>query len=217
MNKITRWNKNQIIVALQNIYKMYGKIQINKLDYYRKKGLICDRGGIRKRFGSIENAGIIAGIKFDKEYKKKWTKKNIISSFKKALEKQQQISKKEIRENFKTLEVCCDQTIREKFGSLDSLASVLDIEFVKHRKIKKIKIGTNEKDILDFYEKKMGHKIIRQYYTSGRFLDGYIPELNVAIEVDEKAHRYKRVEDYLREEEIKSRLGCEFIRIRDGW
>lgn len=44
-------------------------------------------------------------------------------------------------------------------------------------------------------------------------LDGYIPELNLAIEYDEKQHEYQQKEDKVREKEIDKELNCDFVRV----
>jgi very-short-patch-repair endonuclease len=77
------------------------------------------------------------------------------------------------------------------------------------------RIGRNEKELLDELENKLGYRIIRQYRIGGYFLDGYIPEINLAIEVDEKYHENNKEKDIKREEYIKQKLGCKFLRIKD--
>lgn len=72
---------------------------------------------------------------------------------------------------------------------------------------------TNVKQILDKLEIKSGYKIIRQYKVLGYFLDGYIPELNLTIEVDEKPKN--TLKDIQREKEIINKLKCYLIRIKD--
>jgi hypothetical protein len=76
-------------------------------------------------------------------------------------------------------------------------------------------IGRNETQILDNLEQELDHRIIRQFKVGGYFLDGYIPEINLAIEVDEKYHQYQTEKDKIREEFIKAKLGCQFLRIKD--
>jgi len=76
-------------------------------------------------------------------------------------------------------------------------------------------IGHNEKQILDNLEKKLGYKILRQYLIEGYWLDGYIPELNLAIEIDEHYHKKYEERDLIRQEIIENKLGCKFIRIKD--
>ena len=75
------------------------------------------------------------------------------------------------------------------------------------------RIGRNEIQILGELEKKLGYRIIRQYEIGGYYLDGYIPEINLAIEVDEKPKITEK--DIEREEFIKQKLGCRFLRIKD--
>lgn len=74
-------------------------------------------------------------------------------------------------------------------------------------------IGHNEKQILDKLENELNYKILRQYEVEGYFLDGYIPEINLAIEVDEKPKNKEK--DIEREKTIRNKLGCEFMRIKD--
>jgi len=72
-------------------------------------------------------------------------------------------------------------------------------------------IGKNEKEILDNLEVLFRHKIERQYFIKGYSLDGYIPLLNIAIEVDEKNHRNIKCMVH----DDKKELNCLFIRIKD--
>ena len=74
-------------------------------------------------------------------------------------------------------------------------------------------IGRNEKQILDKLEEQYNYKILRQYSVDGYFVDGYIPEKNLIIEVDEKPKVKER--DLERENYIKEKLNCEVVRIKD--
>lgn len=74
-------------------------------------------------------------------------------------------------------------------------------------------IGHNEKQILDRLEVEIGYKILRQYEVEGFFLDGYIEELNLAIEVDERPKNKER--DIERQKIIENKLNCKFMRIKD--
>jgi len=78
-------------------------------------------------------------------------------------------------------------------------------------------VGKHEKEILDELERELHYKILRQYKVGKYHLDGYIPELRLAIEVDEKRHRWSKwqVRDKEREEYIKKKLECVFWRIKD--
>jgi len=79
-------------------------------------------------------------------------------------------------------------------------------------------IGKHETEILNKLEKKYDRKILRQYSIIGYFLDGYIPELNLAIEIDESHHFNKDGNlysyDIIRQNEIESELGCQFLRVK---
>jgi len=55
-----------------------------------------------------------------------------------------------------------------------------------------------------------------EYRCIGWFLDYYEPILNVAIEFDEKHHRYSLDKDKARQERIIKHLGCTFFRIKQG-
>jgi very-short-patch-repair endonuclease len=74
-------------------------------------------------------------------------------------------------------------------------------------------IGHNEKQILDKLEQELNYKILRQYEVEGYFIDGYIEELNLAIEVDEKPKNKER--DIERQKIIENKLNCKFMRIKD--
>lgn len=78
------------------------------------------------------------------------------------------------------------------------------------------RIGTFEYPILLGLEEALECEILRQYYVCGYSLDGYIPKLNLAIEIDEQyGHSSKtRIEkDKIRENNIKKELDCVFWRI----
>lgn len=76
-------------------------------------------------------------------------------------------------------------------------------------------IGHNETEILNKLEQELGYKIVRQFNCEGFFIDGYIPELNLCIEIDEKHHLRNIEKDMVRQSIIKNKLGCIFIRIKD--
>lgn len=82
-----------------------------------------------------------------------------------------------------------------------------------------VKIGTNEKKLLDDLEIILGKCIVRQYSVVGYAVDGYIPELNMVIEIDEKHHYDRngdlRKKDVKRQQLITESLNCDFIRVRD--
>lgn len=60
-------------------------------------------------------------------------------------------------------------------------------------------------------------KGIAQYKIDDKYrIDYYIPDLKIAIEYDESGHKdYDREKERMREEYIKNKLGCKFIRVPD--
>lgn len=58
------------------------------------------------------------------------------------------------------------------------------------------------------------YEIIPQYKILNYFIDWYIPELNIAIEFDEKYHENKKG-DNTRQKEIEKELNCKFIRYKN--
>ena len=60
-------------------------------------------------------------------------------------------------------------------------------------------------------------KIKKKISKEGFLIDGYIPELNLCIEVDEIGHikEKKKEKDIERQKIIEDKLGCKFLRIKD--
>lgn len=73
--------------------------------------------------------------------------------------------------------------------------------------------GKNEIKILDTIQQRMLFQMIRQFKVAGYFIDAYLPELKLAIEIDERPKNKQK--DIDREETIKKELGCQFLRIKD--
>ncbi|PSU43043.1 hypothetical protein C9J12_28455 [Photobacterium frigidiphilum] len=56
-------------------------------------------------------------------------------------------------------------------------------------------------------------ELLSQFSAGPYLIDGYFPDLNLAIEIDEPYHQRTKELDAIREAEIKEILGCEFFRI----
>jgi hypothetical protein len=111
-----------------------------------------------------------------------------------------------------------DQTVRNKFGSLDTLAEEANIEFKRPKHRTTGGIGKNERFARKMYELQTGHKIIPHFKvetkTKTYIVDWFDADLNSPIEFDESHHKYQRIQDEIRENDILSRLNCnKFIRI----
>lgn len=59
-----------------------------------------------------------------------------------------------------------------------------------------------------------GFIIEKQYKVSQYLIDWYIPELNIAIEFDEKYHYKNSIKDKERQNYIENKLGCKFLRYK---
>lgn len=56
-------------------------------------------------------------------------------------------------------------------------------------------------------------KLMSQYPVDKYFIDGYFPDLKIAVEIDEPYHNRQKEDDSKRESDIKTELNCEFFRI----
>ena len=149
--------------------------------------------------------------------RKKWPKEKIIKSLKKIIDKIGPIKKIDIKTLHYNFDFCTETTVRKNWKDLDTLANKIQINWKKPKK--KRKIGLNEIGLLDEIEKENNIKLERQHpvhvNNSYKYIDGYDPINKVAYEVDESHHKRQEVKDFIREREIKDKLGCEFVRIKD--
>ena len=57
---------------------------------------------------------------------------------------------------------------------------------------------------------------VEQYSVGNYRIDLYIPKYNIAVEIDEKEHKYKQDYDTIRQKYIEKQIHCTFIRINEG-
>ena len=57
---------------------------------------------------------------------------------------------------------------------------------------------------------------ILQYQVDNYRIDLYIPKFNLAIEIDEREHKYKKDYDDIRQRYIENKIHCKFVRINEG-
>ena len=62
----------------------------------------------------------------------------------------------------------------------------------------------------------MNIKYIPQYPVESYRIDLFIPKYNIAIEIDEEEHKYKKDYDLKRQSYIENLIHCTFIRINEG-
>ena len=74
-------------------------------------------------------------------------------------------------------------------------------------------IGKDARICLDILEKLTKYKIVREVRVCGYFLDGYISEINLAIEFQEKHHLYKKQKEHDERKEIDiiDELDCNYL------
>jgi len=156
------------------------------------------------------------------EKKKEWHKNN--------KEKDIITAKKMVATRRKNNTYVCSEEQRKKIGNALRGREVSE-ENRKNCRIARIKyieknckgvlpnLGKNEKRILDEIEKTFEYKIIRQYPVCGYYVDGYIKELNLVIEIDElhhfDFHGNLKEKDSIRQNNIEEELNCKFLRIKD--
>jgi hypothetical protein len=143
----------------------------------------------------------------------KWTKERIINSYLK-LPNIYLVEWNDYRMKGKIPDM---GAIRKQFGSLDNFINITQKPFKIN--VNEWLLGKHEKKLINKKEKELNIKFRRQYYVNGFWLDGYNKDNNIAIEVDEIQHKWKKQKlyDIKREQIIKEILGCIFIRIKDGW
>lgn len=66
--------------------------------------------------------------------------------------------------------------------------------------------------IVEDFLNTLGLSSERQYPIGGFFIDLYIPELDLAVEIDEEAHKYNKYKDAARQAFIEKSLKCKFLR-----
>jgi len=209
-----KYTKEDVIKGLKLISKKYGKfrpMELNKL--LKKEGLFC-KDIVVKYFGGVRKALKELNIYHRNHY---WSNKRIINTLLELNKKHGKFKKTDINLIFrKEDELCGAKLIRDRFGSLEKAAEYAGITFEQHTSMVP-NIGRNETEILDSIEIENNITINRQYQVWPYHLDGYDSVNNIAYEIDELHHSSteNKIRDFLREQSIKQRLGCEFVRIKD--
>lgn len=70
-------------------------------------------------------------------------------------------------------------------------------------------------EIKDFLDG-MNIDYIPQYLVDNYRIDLYIPKYNLAIEIDEEEHKYKKEYDSKRQSYIENKIHCKFMRVNEG-
>lgn len=142
------------------------------------------------------------------------------------------INKKEFLETFKDFKNMIPNNIKyiNLFTATGYLKIVKSFQ-IRHdyEKLKKIYKLLNGKENINMYTsnipnelyfkeslfeafKSLNIKVIHQFQIDIYRVDFYIPEYNVVIEYDEEYHKSTYYQDILRENKIKEKINCSFIR-----
>lgn len=62
----------------------------------------------------------------------------------------------------------------------------------------------------------MSINYVEQYRVGKYRIDLYIPQYNLAVEIDEEDHKYKKEYDKIRQKYIEKQIHCKFIRVNEG-
>lgn len=98
---------------------------------------------------------------------------------------------------------------------IDKVKYILNTSNTQESLIRRFRIKRYEEKTIPFIMESLKniYSLIYQYRVDNYFIDLYIPELNLAIECDENGHRfYDKQKELEREQYVKNKLGCEFIR-----
>ena len=231
--KKTFWTKEKIISEVKKGIKN-NEIKYKK-DIRSKIGLCRDT--VILRFGSMKNFEKELGYKFPKapfivsEEVKKRNKKRYEKEKKikceiyvkqlKDIAKIQPVIKKDLD----NILGCNSETIRNLFGGTDKLAEYANIKFAKCPDNRVFKYGgrkgKNEKVNIDYYEIVLGipfeDRNVPIRCNNGKiyFPDARNKEYNIIMEHDEFEHKYRTVEDQIREKALLDTVGGIIIRIKE--
>lgn len=218
----TKWNKKNIINCLRQIYKENNNVQPKDLDYYSREKKICSNNVIRRVFGTYKNLFQEAKVPYKKYY---WSKIRIINSLKKLDKTYGPLCKSDINKIYsKKGLICRAKCIRDVIGNLDIAVKLANIEFIEPQDKGydyNGKVGKTESNIIK--KIKNNKRFIRQYRLqideNVYFVDAFDPVDNIAYEIDGKYHSYdkQKIFDKLRENKIRQAIGCNFVRLKDGW
>lgn len=62
----------------------------------------------------------------------------------------------------------------------------------------------------------MNIESVEQYKVGNYRIDLYIPKYDIAIEIDEEEHKYKKDKDLIRQKYIENQIHCKFVRVNEG-
>jgi len=112
---------------------------------------------------------------------------------------------------------------RQKYTLLNGCMELIKNSYnLKHRYVTKINTLMQTNIVMTLENSTIGFvcnciknitDVYRQYKVGPYFVDLFIPKINIVVECDEDGHKHRDpIYEHTREEFIKNKLGCEFIR-----
>ncbi len=91
----------------------------------------------------------------------------------------------------------------------------MGVDILKNRFKYNVRSARFEYKYLNEIEDFLNVMDIEQYQVDNYRIDLFIPKYNIAIEIDEKEHKYKQECDRIRQKYIEKQIHCKFIRINE--
>lgn len=143
-------------------------------------------------------------IKFDKQ------RKHVNEAIRSLIKKNPELSKHFIESTYISSRGRC-----EKQFELDDIA--VDILTNKFRyNVRSARFEYKYLNEIEDFLNIMNIDYSEQYKVDNYRIDLYIPKYNIAVEIDEEEHKYKRDNDLIRQKYIENNLHCKFLRINEG-
>lgn len=143
-------------------------------------------------------------VKFDKQ------RKHVNEAIRNLIKKNPELSKHFIESTYVSGRGRCEKQFEIDDIGVDILTNKLKYNVRSARF--EYKYLNEIEDFLD----EMNIKYILQYSVDNYRIDLYIPLYNIAIEIDEEEHKYKKDYDTIRQKYIEKQIHCKFIRINEG-
>jgi len=206
---------------LQEIENKEGYLAVSLIKEYTKNCEMCHKDKLLSKYGSWKNMCDKCEIKnfiYDRnviKYKTKQKYNEALNLCRKKF-KNKYYTKEDVNYLLKELNIDFYDLYYYYGRSIDYLIDLIGGFLKSKNKNGVMRIGRNETTILDFIEREKGIKLKRQYPVGLYSIDGYDEENNIAYEVDEIYHKRIKIKDFIREDNIKKRLKCKFIRLKES-
>jgi len=136
--------------------------------------------------------------------------KDVIRSVRNLVKRNPELSKHFIEDNY----TACNGKINVQFLIDETGAGILMNKFKYN--IRSARFEYKYLNEIEDFLNMMNIEYIEQYQVGNYKIDLYIPKFNLAIEIDEKEHKYKKNYDLIRQNYIENKIHCKFVRVNEG-